>query len=195
MLEGRCAQQKVIWEEIMTTDVLLLGNPALSMVSHEITNFAKKDFISNVCTLKCTLDEFRKEYGFGRGIAAIQIGIMERVIALNIGEGTFCIINPKITRRSIETFQMWDDCMSFPDIVVKVKRNTQIDIEYQDEKGKITEWKNISQDVSELLQHEIDHLDGVLAIERAVSMKEIIYKSEYEKNKAYYNKGIEYGIK
>ncbi len=178
----------------MKSIVLLLGNPILNKVSEEINNFECDEFKSSLIELKTALEEFRKENGFGRGIAAIQIGIEKRIIALNIGNGTFCIINPKITWKSKETFLMWDDCMSFPDLVVKVKRNTHIEIVYQEENGKIVEWKNINQEISELLQHEIDHLDGILATQRGISFNEIIYKNEYRKNKDYYNRGINYGI-
>ena len=75
---------------------------------------------------------------------------------------------------------LWDDCFSFPDILVKVKRSTTITIRFQDESGKR---KTLTADgsLSELLQHEIDHLDGILAIDRAVDSKHIVLRSEWKK--------------
>jgi peptide deformylase len=56
--------------------------------------------------------------------------------------------------------------MSFPWLMVKVQRHKSISITYQDESGQVKEWNHIDQATSELLQHEIDHLDGVLAVDR-----------------------------
>ena len=178
----------------MNKTVLLLGNPILRQESVNVNDFADPILKKQIEYLKDTLGQFRKENGFGRGIAAVQIGITKRFIALNLGEGTFVIINPEITFKSEETFTMWDDCMSFPDLVVRVKRHKTISIKYQDEEGKIKEWNNIDQAVSELLQHEIDHLNGVLAVDRAIDANSIIYKSEYDKNKEAYEIQCDYVI-
>ncbi len=90
---------------------------------------------------------------------------------------------------------MWDDCMSFPDLAVRVKRHTSIDIEYQDENGEPRVWSALGQAASELLQHEIDHLDGILAVDRAISEDDIIYKSEYERNRGLYDGMVDYRIR
>jgi peptide deformylase len=89
---------------------------------------------------------------------------------------------------------MWDDCMSFPDLVVRVKRNRSICIEYQNEQGVNRVWDTQGIAEAELLQHEIDHLDGILAIDRAIEKTDIIYKSEYNKEKEYYNSQVDYHI-
>ena len=75
---------------------------------------------------------------------------------------------------------LWDDCFSFPDILVKVNRSLSIDLRYQDEEGKKRTLRAES-GLSELLQHEIDHLNGILAIDRAVDSKHIVFRSEYER--------------
>ena len=75
---------------------------------------------------------------------------------------------------------LWDDCFSFPDILVKVNRSLSIDVRYQDEEGKKRTLRAES-GLSELLQHEIDHLNGILAIDRAVDSKHIVFRSEYER--------------
>jgi len=172
--------------------VLVLGNPVLRETSQLITNFENKnDFIR----LKQELEEFRRTNGFGRGIAGIQIGIRKRIIALNFGDGPFVIVNPEIVHQGSELFTMWDDCMSFPDLLVRVQRHKTINIRYKDENGNNKEWNVIEQAKAELLQHEIDHLDGILAIDRAIRKTDIIYKSEYLKNKRVYDAMVEYGIK
>jgi peptide deformylase len=178
----------------MSSKVLILGNPILKEKSQDVVDFKNRETIQNINDLKQELDVFRKQNGFGRGIAAIQIGIKKRIIALNLDKGSFVIVNPSIVYRSQDTFTLWDDCMSFPELVVKVRRNSSIDIEYQDELGNRQEMKKLGRAESELLQHEIDHLDGILATERAIEVKDIIYKSEYNKNLEYYGSQVDYKI-
>jgi peptide deformylase len=180
----------------MSGSVLLIGDPKLRVVSKEVPDAIESAFLEDSKRLKTVLDAFRKENGFGRGISAPQIGIQKRFIALNLGDerGTFVIINPKITSTSTNKFTMWDDCMSFPWLMVKVQRHSTIDIEYIDEKGVKQQWKNIDQAISELLQHEIDHLDGVLAVDRALDKEAIIARELYEKNRELYDKQVDYFI-
>ncbi len=66
---------------------------------------------------------------------------------------------------------------------------------YEDERGIEHEWKNVDQTKSELLQHEMDHLEGVLAIDHALDSRSIIYRSEYERNREYYDHLVDYSIK
>ncbi len=75
---------------------------------------------------------------------------------------------------------LWDDCFSFPDLMVKVKRHLAISVSYQDLQGRR---RTLEADgaLSELLQHEVDHLDGVLAVDRAVDSRHIAYRSELAK--------------
>ena len=76
---------------------------------------------------------------------------------------------------------LWDDCFSFPTLLARVRRNLTVEVRYQDVEGKHHLLKAEGA-LSELLQHEIDHLDGTLAIDRAIDSKHIIYRSEYEKH-------------
>lgn len=78
---------------------------------------------------------------------------------------------------------LWDDCFSFPDILVKVRRNLTTEVRYQDERGR-RRMLHAEGTLSELLQHEIDHLDGVLAIDRAIDSRHIVLRQEHERWKA-----------
>ena len=113
--------------------------------------------------------DFRRRYGLGRAIAAPQIGVMKRIIYMNTGEPTV-FINPRLTTKSDETMEVWDDCMSFPELLVRVERYRACRIEYLDMDwiGRVSELQG---DLSELLQHEYDHLDGILAVERAIDCR------------------------
>jgi len=167
----------------MVKEILILGNPLLRETSAEISDFNDADFKRETADLKDTLEDFRRKKGFGRGIAAPQIGVPKRIIALNLGQGTFVLVNPEITWKSDETFVLWDDCMSFPDLYAKVRRSSSISLTYQDETGTHREWEHLGRAESELLQHETDHLQGILAIDRVLDKKDIIYKTEFEKNR------------
>jgi len=178
----------------MGRQVLLLGNPKLRMISGTVSDFGTREFSSDLRDLKEALETFRAKNGFGRGIAAVQIGIEKRMIALNLGRGTFVIVNPRILEKSGKTFTMWDDCMSFPDLLVRVSRHESIVVEYQDERGGRALWQDPGRAESELLQHEIDHLDGTLALDRAIEKTDIVYRREFENNREYYEKMADYVI-
>ncbi|HEY0157664.1 MAG TPA: peptide deformylase [Thermoanaerobaculia bacterium] len=171
-------------------DVLLLGDPRLRVRSAEVERYDAGAFDA----LAATLDAFRRQHGFGRAISAPQIGIAKRFIAVNLGSGTFFIVNPVVTARTEETFTMWDDCMSFPDLLVRVRRHASLSLEYVDEQGKPHEWRDLDQAAAELLQHELDHLDGVLAVDRALDRESLVMRRAYDANREYYDAMVEYTI-
>lgn len=181
----------------MAASVVLLGDPRLRVVSAAVPDVAESQFVSERRTLEATLEKFRQDNGFGRAISAPQIGVNKRLIALDLGKeggGAFCMVNPLITHRSDETFTMWDDCMSFPWLLVKVRRHKSISVEYQDEEGNTKKWENINQAVSELLQHEIDHLDGVLAVDRAETNRDLISRAVYDSMRDHFDAQVDYHI-
>ncbi len=120
--------------------------------------------------LRDTLHEFQRTHGFGRGIAAIQIGVKQRVIYIEMEGRAYELVNPVIEWASEEKFQLWDDCFSFPDLMVELERSQRVRICYEDREGRARELE-AEWGLAELLQHEIDHLDGVLAIDRALDPK------------------------
>lgn len=151
-------------------EILLLGNQSLYNVSREVT----KDMhaISQVVNdLHDTMMNFRERYGFGRAIAAPQIGELLRIIYMSFDNKSYAIINPRL-KFGEEEIQVWDDCMSFPGLEVKLKRYKKCRIFYKD-----LQWNDcileFEDDLSELIQHEYDHLDGILAVQRAMDNKSL----------------------
>ena len=112
--------------------------------------------------------EFRAKYNAGRAIAAPQIGVMKRVICWNVVTPKV-LINPQITFLSEELMELWDDCMSFPNLLVRLKRHKSCKVEFLDEHWQPQTW-HLTDDLSELFQHEYDHLDGILATQRAIAV-------------------------
>ena len=147
-------------------EILLLGNPELWRPSSPVISVNSRETRELIGDLAATLDNFREQNGFGRGIAAPQIGVGSRVIFLNVGE-SFPLINPTITRASREMMELWDDCFSIPNLMIRVRRHVEVDVSYTDERG-VQHTMKASGALSELLQHEIDHLNGILATDRAI---------------------------
>ena len=119
------------------------------------------------------LHKVRKE-GKGIGLAAPQVGLATQVLVIGMGdfktEGVSdydqCFFNPVISRFSDETEVMIEGCLSFPDLIVKVKRPKDIEVTWYSEEGS-----EVSQSfggmTSRILQHEIDHLNGITFLKRA----------------------------
>jgi peptide deformylase len=162
-----------------TKQILQLGNPMLRENCTPVRSFDPERLEGIVRDLRDTLDDVRRRNGFGRGIAAPQIGLRERLIFVDVGT-PLAMVNPVIIQRSRKKMTLWDDCFSFPDLMVKVKRNLAIQVRYQDVQGK-KHTLDAGGALSGLLQHEIDHLDGVLAIDRAIDSRHIAYRRELEK--------------
>ncbi len=155
-------------------DLLLLGNPLLYQTCEPVLESELYLVSAWVADLHNVMQEIRAKYNFGRAIAAPQLGIMKRLIYMNI-EKPIIFINPEFTYLSDEMFELWDDCMSFPNLLVKVKRHKSLTIKYLDENWQAQEW--FMQDaLSELLQHEYDHLNGVLCTMRAVDDKSFTWR-------------------
>lgn len=154
--------------------ILLLGNPKLYETSEEIKKEELETIKGIVQDLHDTMMDFRRKYGVGRAIAAPQIGEMKRLIYMHIDKPVV-FINPVMSFEDNETMELWDDCMSFPNLLVKVKRHKRCRIEYLDMNWE-KQVMNLEGDLSELLQHEYDHLDGILAVNRAIDNKSLAFK-------------------
>ncbi|MFX0055617.1 MAG: peptide deformylase [Promethearchaeota archaeon] len=157
-------------------DILLLGNPTL----YEISEPVEKEDLSNVesiCReLHDTMMEFRSKYGAGRAIAAPQIGVMKRIIYMHIDK-PLVFINPVLENLSKEMIEVWDDCMCFPDLLVRVMRHKSCTIRYRDMDWAM-QTMNLEDSLSELVQHEYDHLDGILAVSRAIDSKSFAVRGQ-----------------
>ena len=149
-------------------DLLLLGDPRLYETCEPVLESELPLVPGWVADLHNVMEEIRAKYQFGRGIAAPQLGIMKRLIYLNIDKPVV-IINPGLVTVSNETDELWDDCMSFPNLLVRVRRHRSLTMTFRDEHWQPHTWAVTDWGLSELLQHEYDHLSGVLCTMRAVN--------------------------
>ncbi len=157
--------------------ILLLGNPQLFEVSEPVCPEEMRDIPGLVCDLHDTLMDFRNRYGVGRAIASPQIGVMKRLLYMCIDNVSTVFINPELTSQGHDMIEVWDDCMCFPDLLVRVRRYRSCRLRFRN-----LEWKEdeivAEGDLSELLQHECDHLNGILAVSRAIDGRSFALTSE-----------------
>jgi peptide deformylase len=161
-------------------EVLQLGNPVLREQALPVADPGAVDVAALLDDLRDTLAHWKETTGYGRGIAAPQIGVLQRVIFLNIGGcDPWPMINPEIVEASEETIVVWDACLSFLTIFFCVTRHARVRVCYQDTAGT-AHLIDAEGDLSELLQHEIDHLDGILALDRISDARTIVSREEFE---------------
>jgi len=161
--------------------ILQLGDPLLRAVSARVATAAEAKSIFE--DLRDTLHEFQRAHGFGRGISAVQIGEPKRLIYIELNGRAYHLRNPEYEFQSEERFQLWDDCFSFPDLLVRLERAERVRVRYEDAGGQahILDARGA---FSELLQHEMDHLDGVLAVDRALDPNSFCTREEWRRRYA-----------
>lgn len=149
-----------------------VGDPVLSKISEEIdVEKVNEKILDIIEDLKTTL-----EFGTGLGIAAPQIGVNKRIIVIGTNEENknytitekipiTAMINPSWKKLSEDTDIQYEGCLSVPNIRGKVERYKEIELTYYTENGeKIV--KEVTGFFARLIQHECDHLDGIVFLER-----------------------------
>ena len=138
------------------------------------------------------LSEAMERFG-GIGLSANQVGLDVRMFVMRTQDGIQAFFNPELTRISQETDLLKEGCLSFPDIYLMIKRSKVVEMKYFDADGEehITSLEGLG---ARCVQHEIDHLNGIIFLQRASKMKlERALKSrpkerrkrlEYEKRQA-----------
>ncbi len=142
-------------------NILTHPDPRLRKMSAEveIKDLSSKELKKLIADMKHTM--IKKD---GVGLAAPQVGHNIRLITINTDQGPICLINPKITKRSWARETQEEGCLSLPDVFHKISRHKKVCCKFTTELNKqgIIEAEGL---IARGLQHEIDHLDGVLFID------------------------------
>lgn len=142
-------------------NIVKFGDPILNKKSRVVEKF--DDRLSDL------IDDMLETmyYGNGVGLAAVQVGILKRVVVIDIGEGPIELVNPEITFEEGEQISQ-EGCLSLPNKWANTKRPKKVQVKAQDRKGK---WQVFTgEDLkAKAFCHEIDHLDGILFTAHAVS--------------------------
>lgn len=158
----------------MERQILLLGDPRLYEVSEEVTREELEELRPVITDMFDCIKGIRRDYGFGRAIAAPQIGVKKRLICI-LTDKPYVIINPELEFVGDEMMELMDDCMSFPKLLVRVRRYRHCILRCLDEHWTPRKMQ-MDDDMAELIQHEYDHLDGILATMRAIDNKSFVMK-------------------
>ncbi|HYK82424.1 MAG TPA: peptide deformylase [Gemmatimonadales bacterium] len=159
--------------------IRLLGDPVLRTRSERVQNPKSAATRLIADDLRDTLRVAKRRYKMGRALAAPQIGAPVRIVFVEIDKQRWTFVNPEITDVGPDDFVVWDDCFSFPNLLVRVTRAYHVTLSYTDLKGKARTMQ-LEGPLAELLQHEIDHLDGILALDRASGLDPFAYRTEWE---------------
>lgn len=141
-------------------NILKDGDPTLRKKSRQVDNINDRILI----LIDDMIETMYKADGVG--LAAPQVGVLKRIVVLDIGEGIIVLINPEIIEQKGEQIET-EGCLSIPGISGEVKRPEHVKVRGLDRKGKIIEIQG-SNLLARAICHEIDHLDGVLFTDRVV---------------------------
>ncbi len=165
--------------------VCQLGNPLLREIAKPIADVGDRQIQNLIDQMLATLIE-----GRGVGIAAPQIGrsLQIVIIASHPNERyphapqmePTAMINPKIISHSVETEKGWEGCLSVPMIRGLVPRYREIEIEYTDRQGDRQQTK-LTDFVARIFQHEYDHLEGKVFLDRVETSLDLVTELEYQK--------------
>ncbi len=166
-------------------EIAELGHPVLRERTSEVKDLQStevQDFIDDLIVTGIASN--------GVGIAAPQVYESKRIFIIlskpnprypNAPElGPIAVINPEITEYSQEKEKDWEGCLSIPGIRGLVPRHKSVKVKYTTRDGVETE-NEFSDFVARIFQHELDHLDGVVFLDRMESSKEIITEREYQR--------------
>lgn len=143
-------------------DIVVAGNPVLRMQAEEVKKIDKKlqRFLKDMAETMYAAD--------GVGLAAPQVGVSKRIVVIDVGEGLIEMINPVIVKKEGSVIG-GEGCLSVPDYEGEVERAEYVECEFTDRNGKrmLLQTDGL---LAIAVQHELDHLDGVLFIDKAKSI-------------------------
>ncbi|WP_026370771.1 peptide deformylase [Kallotenue papyrolyticum] len=159
--------------------MLELGDPRLRQPAQAVGDAAAPEIAALLDDLWATLDDFRRRRGWGRALAAPVIGVPLRVVVIAV-EGRLELINPRFAGWSREQVAAYESCMTFDCIWGEVIRPARVVVVAQDRQGREQRY-DATGDLARVLQHEIDHLDGLVWLDRDPDPLTICTTGEYRR--------------
>ncbi len=154
-------------------DIIAYPDPVLRKKSESVEEVSKeiKQLVEDMTE---TMYEAR-----GVGLAAVQIGILKRVIVISVGEGLTALINPEIVESEGED-RMEEGCLCLPGVLIEIDRKEKVKVKGLNEKGEavVIDAEGL---MARALQHEIDHLSGVLIVDKVSAIKRKLLTSNLKK--------------
>jgi peptide deformylase len=146
--------------QLALAQVRQYGDPVLRMRAHEVTSF-DEDLQRLATRMKQLMHDAR-----GVGLAATQVGILQRVFVFQKGEDdVVAVVNPTLVDLSDETEIEDEGCLSIQGVTMPVERHLRVSVEGKDEEGDDLRFE-LEGHPARVAQHELDHLDGALILDR-----------------------------
>ena len=161
--------------------ILTIPDPRLKHKSSNIDVFDKE-----LKTIVKNMYETLYASGNGIGLAAPQVNIRKRIVVIDLNEdgksSPITFINPRIIKLSDEKFVNQEGCLSVPEYYADVERAKEVEVEWFDDTG-VKYKKTLSGLMSICIQHEIDHLDGILFVDHLSTLKRKMAIQKIKKSK------------
>ncbi|MBI4854656.1 MAG: peptide deformylase [Acidobacteria bacterium] len=165
-------------------EVVTIGDPFLSEATRQVTNLEE---VAPLCDLM--VKKLREELK-GAGLAANQIGVPARILVAELRKNElfptrpesplYIMINPEILSYSDEMIDDWEGCFSIPNMVALIPRHKSIVVKYITLDG-VEHKETFSEHIARTIQHEVDHLDGILYFERIKDLSKIVTRDNFMK--------------
>ena len=172
--------------------IVKMGHPTLKLIAAQVPDPTAPAIVDLVADMRDTLEDIG-----GAGLAAPQIDVSLRVVVYRIAENRIpegakqqpvdwtVLINPQVTPLTVERQRIWERCLSIPDIYCQVPRYTRVRVDYETLQGQHQSREAVGFHAM-VLQHECDHLDGILNPMRMDDLSQMSYASEFVKDGGIY---------
>ena len=163
------------------------GNPILRGIAKKLNTeeILSDEFQTLIKNMRYTLEH--KKYGVGLAAPQVNYGVQLAVVGIKstptrpkLTKLSLTIINPEIVKTYGYRSPMWEGCVSGGQLYAQVPRYKKIRLKYTDEKAK-THTKEFNGFIAQVLQHEVDHLNGILFVDRVKDTKSYMTFAEYKK--------------
>lgn len=159
---------------------LELGNPLLRQPALPVADPANEETQALIADLRDTLQDWRSRHGWGRALSAPTIGVPLRVVLIEWDSHRYILINPRFERWGTTEREAWESCITFPSLWGSVTRPTSVVVVALDEGGIQRRWE-ADGDLARIMQHEIDHLDGFVWLDREPDPASLCTTDEYQR--------------
>jgi peptide deformylase len=157
--EARAEAEQEVRRRIAFAQIRQYGDPVLRMRAQEVT-----EFDDELRRLSERMTELMHDAA-GVGLAATQVGVLRRLFVFHVDDEDGVLVNPVITKRGKATEVDKEGCLSLGPVRVDVERSVEVTIEGQDASGAAVSLE-LEGHAARVVQHELDHLDGTLIIDR-----------------------------
>jgi peptide deformylase len=164
----------------MIRPTLELGDPALRQAAAPVKDALSPATQALLADLRDTLRDFRERNGWGRALGAPVIGVPLRLVLIDYDDTALVLINPRFDSWSNDQISAYESCITFPCLWGCVDRPRAVTVTAEDEAGVTQRWE-VDGDLARILQHEIDHLDGFVWLDRDPPIESICTTGEYQR--------------